>query len=543
MASNEYRSEFFEIDVSCEACHGPGSVHVELAEGRSLFWDRRLGYGLTNTLKGASHTRQIETCAPCHSRRAAIHPGYYAGETFMSHYEPQLLHEGIYHADGQILDEVYVYGSFLQSKMYHQGVRCTDCHDPHSLKLKFEGNRLCAQCHQPGKYDSPSHHHHVDEAATQCVSCHMPSRVYMGIDDRRDHSLRVPRPDLSVAIGTPNACNDCHDKPEEDAAWAAEAVREWYGEKRADDPHWGPAIAAAQRSEPSGEEMLREVLGRRELPDIVRATAIELLANYATETSERERRAALKHDNPMVRAAAVRSLPQPTLAAQPNAGDRDNRLAEVVRESQSKFVRSLEPLLRDSILSVRLAAASRLVSVAGALADADYRDALLRAVDEYRAAQRIMLDRVESHLNLAILSANLGEPQDAIESLRTAIRIAPYRTDPRELLAQILTATGGDPQEIRRLREEEIENLRRDSRLLRGVAGPHYRCGLLLYLLGREDEAREELKQACMLGPHEYHHWLAFSQLCVKQRRWDEAELALTRMEQLQPGSPDVRNI
>ena len=185
LATNSYHTEFAEIDVSCEACHGPGSAHVELAESRSLFWDRRIGYGLTNVLKGADHAHQVDTCAPCHSRRVGINADYRHGDAFLDSYNPQLLEAGLYHADGQILDEVYVYGSFLQSRMYREKVRCSDCHDPHSLKLKFEGNQLCTQCHQPGKYDSPIHHHHdIEKAhaagATQCVNCHMISRTLHG---------------------------------------------------------------------------------------------------------------------------------------------------------------------------------------------------------------------------------------------------------------------------------------------------------------------------------------------------------------------------
>src|SRR5690606_28227158 len=140
---------------------GPGSLHVELANRRGLFWDRNVHYGLTNEMKGAPNSRQVETCAPCHSRRSIIHPDYRPGDSFLDAFQPLMLDAGLYHDDGQILDEVYEYGSFTQSRMYHEGVRCSDCHDPHSLKLKYQGNRLCAQCHEPGKYDGAGHHHHA----------------------------------------------------------------------------------------------------------------------------------------------------------------------------------------------------------------------------------------------------------------------------------------------------------------------------------------------------------------------------------------------
>ena len=233
LSTESYHTSYAEIDVSCESCHGPGSLHVELAEAKSLFWDRRIGYGLAQ-LKGKDAKPQLDACARCHSRRQQLKEDYVAGSELLDHYEPSLLHEGLYHSDGQILDEVYVYGSFLQSKMHREGVRCTDCHDPHTTELKFPGNRLCSQCHLPGKYDVPAHHHHpVDSPGASCVECHMPETTYMVVDPRRDHSIRVPRPDLSVELGTPNACNRCHTKTEEDAGARLWCEPAGLGRKRA----------------------------------------------------------------------------------------------------------------------------------------------------------------------------------------------------------------------------------------------------------------------------------------------------------------------
>ncbi len=214
--SRTYSTTFSEIDVSCEACHGPGSLHVKLANNKSLFWDRNQGYGL-NQLKSTSNIPQVETCAPCHSRRS-ITGGQYVGCRYDEHYACQLLERQIYHDDGQIRDEDYVYGSFIQSKMFHKDIRCTDCHDPHSVKLKVNGNTLCTSCHTNqhpfAKYDTPDHHHHQPGLpGSFCVDCHMPATIYMDVDSRRDHSFRAPRPDLSVEYGTPNACTGCHLDP------------------------------------------------------------------------------------------------------------------------------------------------------------------------------------------------------------------------------------------------------------------------------------------------------------------------------------------
>ena len=520
LATDTYKTTYSEIDVSCETCHGPASLHVELAESRSLFWDRRHGYGLAE-LKQAKSTEQVEACAPCHSRRSQIHADFNAGDKFLDHFEPSLLHEGLYHADGQILDEVYVYGSFLQSKMYHEGVRCTDCHNPHSLELKFEGNRLCAQCHLPGKYDSPSHHHHTDPAATQCVNCHMVEKHYMVVDGRRDHSFRIPRPDLSEQLGTPNACNSCHTKPEETSAWAASAVREWYGDKRRGDPHYGLAIAAGRRGEPAGVDLLKDLLKRRETPGIVRATVVELLANYPPDLAARERREALDDSNALVRIAALRVLPDLLLR---------------------RFPQEVAARLEDSIRLVRMTAARRLAG-ASRLIDAQYRDAFDRSLAEYRTAQKVMQERATAQLNLAALSQTLGNGKATEKSLRTAMRLEPYLSGVRDKLAQLVEQSGGEAAEVRALRTEEAELLARDCKLLPDSPVLQYRRGMLLYLVGEYDQARLALEQACELGPEAYNNWLALALICEKQERWKQTDEALKQMNTLRPNDPAVQGI
>ena len=139
------------------------------------------------------------------------------------------LNRGSTFPDGKIQDEVYVYDSFLQSKMYAAGVTCTDCHNPHTLKRKSEGDKVCSKCHSEEKYTATSHHKHKKgSTGSSCVSCHMPARTYMGIDSRNDHSFRIPRPDVSVEMKeVPNACNLCH--KDKDAQWATDAMKKWYG--------------------------------------------------------------------------------------------------------------------------------------------------------------------------------------------------------------------------------------------------------------------------------------------------------------------------
>ena len=319
--NRQYHTTFSEIDVSCEACHGPGSLHVQLAKSPSPFWDRQRGYALAK-LKGESNLAEIEACAPCHSVRSPIHGGHEAGERLHDFYATELLRDQVYHPDGQILGEDYEYGSFTQSKMFHKNVRCSDCHNPHSLQLKHEGNQLCTSCHiahPAGKYDSPAHHHHqAGSKGASCVECHMPATTYMDVDPRRDHSLRIPRPDLSIQLGTPNACVACHiadsklppeqrpkspspNRPVEYADWLREgalgktavkteldrlnrwadaAAEKWYGAKRKKEPHFSQTLLAARTMRPDAEKRLLELLANRQEPAIARATAAMELAAY-----------------------------------------------------------------------------------------------------------------------------------------------------------------------------------------------------------------------------------------------------------------------
>lgn len=529
LATDTYHTTYSEIDVSCEECHGPGSVHVELARSWSLFWDRNVRYGLAN-LKSADSSIQIDTCAKCHARRQMVHADFRPGQEFLDYFEPSLLLAGLYHDNGQIQDEVYEYGSFLQSKMYAEHVRCTDCHNPHSLELKFSGNRLCIQCHIAGKYDSPLHHHHEpDSPGAQCIECHMPMRTYMVIDDRRDHSFRVPRPDLSVSLGTPNACNDCHTKAYETADWAADAVRNWYGDERPDDPHWAPALAAANRGLPEGERLLAELIRRASTPAIVKATAVSLTAQYRSADMVAVQQMALDDSEPLVRAAAANAL-----SGGASAHEMLIRIAE---------------RLSDPVRTVRLAAVERVAGAHGEL-DTAYRAPFDRSLTEFRDSQSLIADRAAAHMHLGRLEQQLGHPERAADEIRTAIRLEPYLTGPRSELANLLATAPGSEAEVRDLREEEAELMVRDCELLPENGDVFYRLGLLRYLLGQLDEASVALKEACRLEPNVYEYRMALALL--EERRYESdggethyesAKEALATLQRLRPDDPRAGQI
>ena len=334
-----YNTTWKQIDVGCQACHGPASSHLARVRdaGYGSEPDRSARSASSSSpqppasspsdfavdLSGADTTPQIDMCARCHSRRAAIWGEYQHGKPLLDTHLPALLDAQLYFADGQIDAEVYEYGSFLQSKMHQKGLRCSDCHEPHSLQIRAPGNALCASCHNASApaarasidtsglkrkdYDSPAHHFHEQgKAGSQCVDCHAPQRTYMMVDPRRDHSFRIPRPDLSAKLQTPNACNQCHDQ--RSSKWAADAIAKWYGPERRHEPTYGEALWAGRTRQPGSAAALTQLARDSGQPTIVRATAMELLRAYpgsnALETFQSQFTAA----EPLLRLAAVNGL-------------------------------------------------------------------------------------------------------------------------------------------------------------------------------------------------------------------------------------------
>jgi len=411
--SNSYRTSFREIDVSCEACHGPGSLHVELAQAKSPFWDRYYGKGLAVNLKDPENRTQIDMCAKCHARSGSLAEGLGPGKKYHDHKTLQLLEERLYHDDGQILDEVFEHGSFLQSKMFRMNVRCTDCHDPHSGKLEAPGNQMCAKCHQPAKYDAPNHHHHAaGSTGAQCVECHMPQRKYMVVHERHDHSLRIPRPDLTQKIGSPNACNQCHDEiqtPDQKGesaaqrtAWAVQAIEKWYGPKRRDDPHYGEILAAARQGQPAALPELEKLARSPNVGPNVRASAVRYLANYPPAQQRDALERALADPESMVRAAAVANL-----------------IPELL-------IPRAKELLGDSSREVRFAAVRRLAAVDFQPYLDEVTQAVLGAVlDEYLATRIQDLDTEAENLmlgSLALLRSRFAEGRDYFQRALTINR-------------------------------------------------------------------------------------------------------------------------
>ncbi len=509
-----FNTTWSEIDVSCEACHGPGSQHVAWAEIDPMGRPEVEDYGLVVRSSSVDNRQQVEMCAPCHSRRGEVGDYDHSQVNLLENVVPSLLEEGIYHPDGQILEEDYVWGSFVQSKMYRHGVRCNDCHDVHSLVLHKEGNELCLQCHQGDTYDTDTHHFHqqvVDGEPSDgalCVKCHMPEQLYMVVDYRADHSIRVPRPDLSLKIGVPNACSQsgCHN--DQSVEWSVQAYTEWYGKAR--KPHFGTVLAAARAGEVGAQDGLTSLVENPLYPAIVRATALSASQAYPGEQTSRLMQRALNDDEALLRHTAVEG---------------------VAAETPERLVELLAPLLFDSVRAVRISAASRLGAVGREYFKAYQREALDKELAEYIEAMKASLDFAAAGMNLGNLYNSQGNAEEAEHYYRAALDVDDLFYPAKMNLAILLSQQG---------KNDETEQLLRE--VLAAYPDEHdasYSLALLLVSLNRIDEALTFLAQASAGMPQRPRVHYNYGLLLAQLEKDVEAEKALRQALHLEPRSTD----
>jgi len=480
-ANDSFDTRWAELSVGCEACHGPGREHIRAARaGKPDEAIAALAVRLepsepwSPSVTGSPTPRsqdgvEVEVCAPCHSRRTPIQEGFLAGDPFLDSFVPDLLRPLRYHADGQVEGEVYEWGSFLQSRMYQAGVRCSDCHDPHSGKTYAQGNALCVRCHEPQRFDVEAHSHHAGATAPLCVDCHMPPTTFMQVDERRDHSIRIPRPDHTVEFGTPNACNGCHEK--ESAVWARDWVNKWSPALQ-ERSHFVEALGRDRKGALDAPSLLRKLVQNVAAPNIARATALERLGHYPTENSVQALRAALANSDPLIVYGAVLGV------------------AELPVQQR---VPLLLPTLEHEVRAVRVAAGRALAGVSAAQLPESARAALERAFVEVRQSFGVSASWAETHVESSAFELARGKLAEAESELRTALRLQPCHVEAYLNLADLERQRGDEAAAERAIRAGLECNPE--------FAAAHHALGLWQVRTGRAQAALVSLKQAVELAP------------------------------------------
>lgn len=489
--SNSYDTQWDDINVACESCHGPGSLHLKWSadpeglspqqitrkglmlnfdERRNAIWQHNPQTRQPERSIAKTTETEIQACAACHSRRAQVFDDNTPAQQLVESFLLANLDQGLYHADGQIQDEVFVHGSFVQSKMYQAGVTCSDCHDPHSLELRAPGNGVCLQCHVADQYQTPKHHFHETTAGSQCVDCHMPATTYMGVDPRRDHSLRVPRPDQTLSLGVPNACNSCH--ADQSAQWAADHVEQWYGHTPQGYQDYAHTLQGARLGTQQSPEALLALLANESQPAIARATAASLLQHWPQPEVLGDIALALRDDDPLLRLGALDAI-----AALP----------PITRWQLAS------PLLQDPVRTVRIEAVSQLLDIPPEQAPEDKRASLSNALDEFLAAQKSNADNPSAQLNLAVYYQSRNQMALAEEAYQRALLLDPYFEPAYINLADLYRASLRDPQG---------EKLLTDAlQLIPQAASLHFSLGLLQVRQKQLQQALSPLSKAMQLQP------------------------------------------
>lgn len=523
--SDSYNTEFNEINVGCEACHGPGEDHVRLAQGKALDsaqnkglatdlaargnWIFKGGAAIAERTEELEGRAQIDACARCHARRSNF-GDYHHGADFLDTHGPSLPLEPLYHPDGQIREEVYVYGSFLQSKMHLAGVACSNCHEPHSARVRAPDNGVCAQCHRPDTFDVAEHHHHEPgSAGAMCANCHMPETTYMGVDPRRDHSMRIPRPDFSVVMGTPNACNQCH--TDEDAQWSLDALRTWGVTFSDTGSHPARAFARLTQGDARAVPTLVSLAADTSAAPIWRAAALQRAgstgARPALELAARE----LRNPDPLIRTSAVRALEGMPL--------------------QQRFG-LLAPLALDNITSVRMAVAESLSAVP--MDQLGEREAQLLGTlfEEYTTTLEMHSDMPGVLMQLGLFHASRGNSASAEQFYRAALEKSPLLLAAYLNLADLMRGQGRDG-EAREILQDALAVAPESGSVLHSL-------GLLETRSANPDKALDYLRRAAELETAGTRHRFVYAIALHDLGKPREAITGLKGLLRAVPGQEDA---
>jgi len=554
--SRSFDTKFAELNVGCEACHGPGEQHLALAKQGTLKDATNGGFPTALAQRGqwtfpadahiARRTAplqsdaQIDSCGRCHSRRGTLGTYHYGADLLDTH-RLALPQSPLYYPDGQIRDEVYEYGSFVQSKMHQAGVVCSNCHEPHSLQLRAPGNGVCAQCHEAAHYDAAQHHHHKDgSTGAQCANCHMPQTTYMGVDVRHDHSMRIPRPDLSLVMDTPNACNKCHQ--DKDASWALEALRQWGVQFRDTGNHPARAFQRIAQGDNRVVPQLAQIAADTNTAPIWRATAMEALGQVGGRDALQTATRLLYDDDPLLRVSTVRALD--FLPLQQRLQLLDHLMDDPVTAVRTEVAASLAGVPLDQVTPEQAAKLRALFDeyVSILQQDADMPGVQLQlgifyitrgdekaAEAAYREALTLNPQLIPAYLNLADLLRGQSKDADARQLLLKALAVDP-RNGPTLHALGLLETRSGQP-------ETALKYLQQAAELETEGTRHRFVYGIALHDLGHPDEAIVQLQSLLRSVPQSEEVLLALANYSAELGQRDKALGYAKTLVQIAPGN------
>jgi tetratricopeptide (TPR) repeat protein len=505
--TDTYKTSYSIINVSCESCHGAGKQHVDFINSDYKSGERVAGSFL-KLAKKSKQTEEINTCAPCHARVSELSGSHFDSKEIMDNYIPQIPDTEFFHADGQVNDEDYIYTSFLQSRMYHKGVTCSNCHNPHSVKLKRPGNQTCTLCHIPTKYDVPTHTFHKSgTAAAECKNCHMPGKLYMGNDLRHDHSFRVPRPDLSVKYGTPNACSNCHKDKSEKVL--ADAISKWYGPKRV--YHFAEDLIPGSRLDANSQKHLISLIDNKFVPKIIKATATFYLGSIPTQSSLNTILGRLTSKDAQIRYRALRSL------------------ATFPIES---WMEPVGPLLSDKVRAVRIAAADLYITIPNNQIPVNYLKPFNAAQIELEKSLRYQTDFSTGNVMLADYYLKLKDYPNAekfyLRGLKKDIKMNYALLN----LSSVYNAQGKNKEALNTLKLA-IKNDSTNERI-------YYNLALLHNEMGDIPEAEKSFAKAVELKSTNPKVYYNYGLLLNQNKKTKQAEAILLKGIAINPSDSEL---
>lgn len=544
--TDTYKTSYNIINVSCESCHGAGQKHLGYVNGDDYKSGDRISGSFMKLGKKSGQLAQINTCAPCHARITELTAKHIDSKEIMDNYIPEIPDTEHFYADGQVKDEDYIYTSFLQSKMFAKGVKCSNCHNPHSTQLKHKkGNQTCTQCHISTKYDTPKHTFHpIGTPGASCINCHMPGKFFMGNDFRHDHSFRVPRPDLSLKYDTPNACAYCH--KDKSKKVLTDAVVKWYGPKR--KYHFADDLIPGSQINSESEAHLTKLINNKNTPAIIKATAVSYLGSVMTPSSLSTILDCLNHKEAQVRYRALRSL---------------------ANFPPENWIAAVGPLLSDKVRAVRIAAADLYLTIPKEQVTSNYAEPFSNAHKELKKYLEYQTDfsvgnvmladyylklqdynnaelfykkglKKDSQMNYAWLNLsstynNLGKNEEALQVLQQALKNDPNNERIYYNLALLYN---------------EMNNKAAAEKSFAKAVGlksqnprVYYNYGLMLNANQKYKEAEKILLKGIAIDSNAPELYYALTFVYLQSNNFAKAQQTATKLKQLDPNNPNYQEL